>query len=91
VSLDENKAIVRRFVDEIFVQGRPETIDALLADDFEVLGAVVALARALGLEVVAEGVETPAQLALLERAGCRRAQGFLLGEPEPAGVALHAA
>jgi len=34
VSLDENKAIVRRFVDEIFVQGRPETIDALLADDF---------------------------------------------------------
>ena len=34
MSLDENKAIVRRFVDEIFVQGRPETIDALLADDF---------------------------------------------------------
>jgi steroid delta-isomerase-like uncharacterized protein len=34
VSLDENKAIVRRFVDEIFVQGRRETIDELLADDF---------------------------------------------------------
>jgi diguanylate cyclase (GGDEF)-like protein/PAS domain S-box-containing protein len=64
---------------------------ALLADDFEVLGAVVALARALGLEVVAEGVETPAQLAMLERAGCRRAQGFLLGEPEPVAVTLHAA
>jgi steroid delta-isomerase-like uncharacterized protein len=34
VSLDENKALVRRFVDEIFVQGRAETIDELLADDF---------------------------------------------------------
>ena len=34
MSLDENKAIVRRFVDEIFVHGRPETIDELLADDF---------------------------------------------------------
>ena len=52
---------------------------------------MVALARALGLDVVAEGVETPAQLAVLERVGCRRAQGFLLGAPEPAAVALHAA
>jgi diguanylate cyclase (GGDEF)-like protein/PAS domain S-box-containing protein len=64
---------------------------ALVAGDAEVLGAVVALARALGLDVVAEGVETPAQLAVLERVGCRRAQGFLLGAPEPAAVALHAA
>src|SRR4051812_13274998 len=31
---DDNKAIVRRFVDEIFVQGRRETVDELLADDF---------------------------------------------------------
>ena len=34
MSLDENKALVRRFVDEIFVQGRVESIDELLADDF---------------------------------------------------------
>jgi len=34
VNLDDNKAIVRRFIDEIFVQGRPETVDELLADDF---------------------------------------------------------
>ena len=33
-TIDDNKAIVRRFVDEIFVQGRPETVDELLADDF---------------------------------------------------------
>ena len=31
---EQNKAIVRRFVDEIFVQGRKETVDELLADDF---------------------------------------------------------
>ena len=34
MSIDENKAIVRRFIDEIFVQGRRETVDELLADDF---------------------------------------------------------
>jgi steroid delta-isomerase-like uncharacterized protein len=34
VSLDDNKALVRRFIDEIFVQGRPESVDALLSDDF---------------------------------------------------------
>src|SRR3954468_20039408 len=31
---DEHKALVRRFIDEIFVQGRRETVDELLADDF---------------------------------------------------------
>jgi steroid delta-isomerase-like uncharacterized protein len=31
---EENKAVVRRFIDEIFVQGRKETVDELLADDF---------------------------------------------------------
>ena len=31
---DDNKAIVRRFVDEIFVHGRKDTVDELLADDF---------------------------------------------------------
>lgn len=34
MSTDDNKAIVRRFIDEIFVQGRKETVDELLADDF---------------------------------------------------------
>ena len=34
MTLDDNKAIVRRFVDEIFVRGRHETVDELLADDF---------------------------------------------------------
>ena len=34
MSIDENKAIVRRFVDQIFVQGRAETVDELLDDSF---------------------------------------------------------
>jgi diguanylate cyclase (GGDEF)-like protein len=42
---------------------------------------IVALARALGLDVIAEGVETREQLLQLERAGCQAAQGFFLGRP----------
>jgi len=34
MTTDENKAIVRRFIDEIFIGGRYETVDELLADDF---------------------------------------------------------
>jgi steroid delta-isomerase-like uncharacterized protein len=34
MNTDENKALVRRFVDEIFVKGRNEAVDELLADDF---------------------------------------------------------
>jgi steroid delta-isomerase-like uncharacterized protein len=34
MTVDENKALVRRFVDEIFVKGRPEAVDELLTDDF---------------------------------------------------------
>jgi diguanylate cyclase (GGDEF)-like protein/PAS domain S-box-containing protein len=43
--------------------------------------SVVAIAAALGLDVVAEGVETPAQLGALRAAGCGFAQGFLLARP----------
>jgi len=48
---------------------------------------VLALARELGLEVVGEGVETPAQLAALHDAGCALFQGYLLGRPGPLAAA----
>jgi diguanylate cyclase (GGDEF)-like protein/PAS domain S-box-containing protein len=49
--------------------------------DALIVAGVVELARALGLTVVAEGVETEAQLRRLDRIGCRYAQGFLLARP----------
>ena len=48
-----------------------------------VVDAMIHLAHALGLDVVAEGVETDAQLAHLARLGCDAAQGFLLGHSAP--------
>jgi diguanylate cyclase (GGDEF)-like protein/PAS domain S-box-containing protein len=50
-----------------------------------VVASVVELGRTLGLDVVAEGVETPGQLAALRRLGCRFLQGYLLGRPVPVG------
>jgi EAL domain-containing protein (putative c-di-GMP-specific phosphodiesterase class I) len=48
-----------------------------------VLAFVLELGRALGMDVVAEGVETPGQLDALLELGCRLGQGYLLGPPAP--------
>ena len=48
-----------------------------------ILRAVMAIGRGLGIPVLAEGVETKAQLALLHAEGCDEAQGFLFGRPRP--------
>lgn len=50
--------------------------------------AVLGLGRALGLDVVAEGVETAEDLATLEALGCRFMQGYHLGRPAPADATL---
>jgi diguanylate cyclase (GGDEF)-like protein len=52
--------------------------------DAVLIEAVIATAHAYGLTVVAEGIERPAQLALLRNMGCDTAQGFLLHRPQPA-------
>ncbi len=69
-------------IDRSFVEGITESAEAL-----ELVGAIIAMARGLGLLVVAEGVETSAQLAHLKRLGCPRAQGYHLALPLPAEAA----
>jgi EAL domain-containing protein (putative c-di-GMP-specific phosphodiesterase class I) len=70
--LDELK-IDRAFVIDILQDGK----DAAIA------GTIIALARSLGLEVIAEGVETEAQRQFLARQGCERYQGYLYSRPLP--------
>lgn len=48
-----------------------------------VLRAICALGASLGMEVVAEGIESEAQLTRVRELGCRYGQGFLLGLPQP--------
>jgi len=51
----------------------------------ELVAALIAFARRLGIRIVAEGVDSPRQLAFLRENGCDAAQGFLFGEPLGAG------
>jgi diguanylate cyclase (GGDEF)-like protein len=63
-------------IDQSFVSGVPAD-----DEDVAIVRAVVALARSLHLEVVAEGVEERAQLDFLRSEGCDAAQGYLIGRP----------
>jgi diguanylate cyclase len=56
------------------------------ANDLAIVRAIIGLAEAFDLQLVAEGVETPAAALTLMRHGCHQAQGFLLSRPLPAGA-----
>ena len=66
--------IDRRFIDEVTSN----------ADAAVIVRATIGLAQELGIEVLAEGVETAAQRDFLIKAGCLLAQGFYFGQPMPA-------
>ena len=55
----------------------------LLTDpnDAAIVETIIGLSRNLGLEVIAEGVETPEQRAMLADAGCKLYQGYLFSRP----------
>ncbi|HUG86980.1 MAG TPA: EAL domain-containing protein [Euzebya sp.] len=77
-------AYIKRFpvrflkVDKSFVDGL-----ALDPEDTAIVEAVVNLGQTLGLDVIAEGVETTLQLTRLRELGCTAAQGYLLAAPAP--------
>ena len=69
-------------IDRAFVSDLPGNPDSAA-----LVAAMIAMAKSLGLEVIAEGVETPEQLAFLEANGCRAFQGYLFSPPlEPFAV-----
>ena len=70
--------IQRLKIDRSFIKDLPEN-----GDDLAITDAILALAKSLSLETVAEGVETNAQRQHLAERGCDMIQGFLLGRPMP--------
>ena len=66
-------------IDRSFVQRLQG--DSVDSKDAEVVRAVITLGQALGKTVIAEGIETPAQLAQLRALGCELGQGYLLARP----------
>jgi diguanylate cyclase (GGDEF)-like protein len=69
--------IDRRFINDVTTS----------ADDAAIVRATIGLARELGIEVIAEGVETAEQRDFLISAGCKLAQGYYFGKPMPSAAA----
>lgn len=66
-------------IDRSFVADTPHQ-----SDDVAIVRAIIAMARAMNIEIVAEGIEDGAQLEFLRHEGCHAGQGFLLSRPIPA-------
>lgn len=76
--------ISRLKLDKSFVRDLPGD-----AEDAAIASAAISMARDLGLDVVAEGVETDAQRAYLAERGCTIMQGYLFSHPMPAPAFAH--
>jgi len=63
-------------IDKSFIDDIP-----LLKDDMEITSTIIAMGHTLGFKVLAEGVETPEQLAFLREKGCDTYQGYIKSEP----------
>jgi EAL domain-containing protein (putative c-di-GMP-specific phosphodiesterase class I) len=80
-----NLAYLKRFpvdwlkVDKSFVDGLGEN-----PEDTAIVEAVISLGRAMGMQTVAEGIETTGQADLLRTLGCELGQGYYFSEPLPA-------
>ena len=57
------------------------------ADSVAIVRAVIGLGKALGMSIIAEGVETAEQLAILQQEGCWDVQGYYFSPPQPAAKA----
>jgi diguanylate cyclase (GGDEF)-like protein/PAS domain S-box-containing protein len=66
-------------IDKSFVVDLPNN-----RENLAIVQTIIELARVLGLATVAEGIETPEQLATLQSCGCTLAQGYWLQRPQPA-------
>lgn len=73
-------ALNRLKIDRSFVSG----VD-VNRDQEKLVTAILSLAERLGLETLAEGVETPAEHALLAQLGCGHVQGYVVAKPMPIG------
>ncbi len=71
--------IAQQFVQELKSDAEPE--DGSKANALALVHAIISMADALGMSLVAEGIETAQQRLLLEQLGCDRMQGFLFSKP----------
>jgi EAL domain-containing protein (putative c-di-GMP-specific phosphodiesterase class I) len=66
-------------IDRAFIEGLGRD-----KDSHAIVASIIAMSRALGKTVVAEGVETAEQMAILRKLRCHQVQGFHLSYPLPA-------
>lgn len=73
----------RLYFDRLKIDRALVTAAMQASDRSAVTGSIIAMAHRLGLQVVAEGIETPQQLALLAQQGCDVLQGYHIARPMP--------